>query len=218
MTDNIIHIPLKMPQPLAKQVAVLNLPPNPEYAEHPPLEPVYDPAAGDWLKRKREMIKQASRQQCHEWLAGLVLGINGVTRAQTEGREMAIWSMCRALPDLVWCEETMQAMWARTSFLPTPGECFEVFEAHVAPLLAEIAALERIARVLPPRPVVQTQPYEPPPAPEWPWAWAGSRDANRGPDGLVKGSQRFWDVQEPVRSVAEQIAALKAATPPQAAD
>lgn len=187
--DNIIHLPLKMPPDLAGQVARVSRPPDPEYAGHPPLEPSYNPAAADWLKRKRELIKQASRQQCHEWLVGLVFGINGVTKAQTEGREVAIWSMCRALPDLVWCEETMQAMWARTAFLPTPGECREVFEAYLAPLLREIAALERIVAAPKLRQVV-LPPYEPPVAPEW--ATKGS--SNRFEKAYLPGSRPISEI------------------------
>lgn len=204
--SNIVRITRAMPPKLADQVKRLNRHPDPAFADFPAPDIAHDPEAAEWLRRKRELVRQASREDCHDWLVLLSHGINGVAEDLLERRELAIWSMCRDLPDLVWCEETMQAMWKRTSFLPTPGECRELLEAHAAPLLAEIEALERIAHVPPPKPQTIAPPYQPPPAP----IWNQSRFIDR---------KALVDPHPPVRTVEEQIAALKAAPdPPQAAD
>jgi hypothetical protein len=196
----ITRLPLKLPPQLADQVATLARPPNPEFAGFPALKPIHDPAAGEWLRRKRELITQAVREDCHDWLLMLSHGINGVAEGVLERREFAIWSMCCDLPGLVWCEETMRAMWKRTAFLPTPGECRDVLEAYAAPLLREIEVLERIANTPAPKPRTILPPYEPPPAPEW----ITARAAERTP---------LFNPHPPVRTVAEQIAALQAGPP-----
>lgn len=220
--DNIVPLPLKMPLSLARQVEQLTRPLDAAYAGFPPLEPDHDPAAADWARRKREKIKQASRQQCLDWLTMLGDGLNGVTEEAVRKRALAVWMLCCDLPDLVWSPETLRIMWKRTPFLPTPGECHDVFTAYLAPLLREIEALESIADT--PPSVVRTKapPYVIPPAPEW----AGSGLAHRpSRSPLLDGADVAASVgsalkagpmsaligpRPPLRTVAEQIAALNA--------
>lgn len=206
--SNVIKLPLNMPPALAQQVALLNLPSNPEYAEHPPLAPEHNPAAGEWLRRKRELIKQATRDDCSAWFALLVFGINGVEETTCKLREEAIWDRCSDLPALVWCKETRRAIWDLTPFLPSPGECHKVLSAHLAPLLAEIAALERIAAAPPPKPPEILPPYQPP---AWTPEWAGSRHI---PGLGTSGDDTMPSFGESVRRVREQLAARQKDNPP----
>lgn len=200
--SNVIRLPLEMPPLLAQQVAALSWPPNPDYAGFPPLEPEHNPAAGEWLRRKRDLIKQASRDDCHEWLVLLGCGINGVDGSTLKLREEAVWDRCADLPALVWCKETRRAMWDRTPFLPSPGECHEVLSAHLAPLLAEIAALERIAAIPAPKPIAPPEPYQIP-------AWAPEWTKSRAVPGLGTGGADVPSLGESVRRVEQQLAARK---------
>lgn len=138
-----IMLPPEMPPDLSRQLALLTRPFDPDYESQPP-EPRYDPAAAAWLERKRSLLAPGERGLCYAWLAALAQGINGVTPELLGARGAAIWSMCQGLPGIVWCEATMHAMWARTAFLPSPGECREVLVGHAERLRREIRALERI--------------------------------------------------------------------------
>src|ERR1035441_2527380 len=167
---DVVQLPVSsMPYHLASQVWRLSQPPDPAYAGLPLIKPYPDPAAAEWLRRKREwMAERATREGCHEWFVSLCLGINGVTADAFHRREIAIWEMCQDMPLFVWSIETRRAMWARTSFLPTPGECREVFETYLVPFRREIAALEHIAYAEPePEPTRSSKRYVPPLPPEW---------------------------------------------------
>lgn len=154
--------------------------------------------AAEWLARRKALAAPGSREQCHAWMAVLVQGVNGVTESGALGREAAIWAMCHDLPAFVWCQKTVNELWARTAFLPSPGEAREVLAAYSAPLLKEITALEKIATATPPPRLEQAPPYVMPRAPEW----AFDRTV-RGQSGAV------FEAQPPQRSIEEQIAALK---------
>jgi hypothetical protein len=165
---DVIPLPLApMPDRLARQVWELSRPPNPAFRGFP-VEVYHDPAAKEWLRRKRELLAQrAERDDCHEWFVLLCLGINGITEDAFKWREAAIWEMCQELPAFVWCVETRRTMWARTPFLPAPGECHEVLVAYRALLTREIDALERIANANPAPAYKETPRYVLPRPPEW---------------------------------------------------
>lgn len=131
-----MQLPVKMPPRLAAQVAEIL---------SKPTTAVYDPDASDWLHRRRKLLAQATREDCQEWLLLLSNGINGVTEVDLSRRLVAIWEMCEDFPVIVYCQATRNAIREITNFLPSPGECHKVFSAHIAPLLREVTALERIA-------------------------------------------------------------------------
>lgn len=104
----------------------------------------YVPGAESWLADRRATATPGSRKACHAWVRAVIQGVNGVTPALAESRETAIWAMCNGLPAFVWCQATVRDMWAKTCFLPTPGEASEVLRACASPLHQEIEALEKI--------------------------------------------------------------------------
>jgi hypothetical protein len=211
MTDNIIQLPLKMSPGLEAQISLFNRQPDPQYADRDPLLPVHDPAAADWLQRKRKQLQPGTRDDCKEWLIRLVLGINGVSEEAFKGREEAVWERCADVPGFTWCKATRQTMQDRTPFLPSPGEVYAVLSEHAAPLKREIAALERIVSAPKLREVI-LPPYQPPTdTPEW--------TKSRGRPGFST-DPGIPSLGDAVRQVTEHLAALKKQEPssPEAAD
>lgn len=187
-----VRSPEDLPSDLAKQVRRI------VHLGSDAMIDFFDDAAF-WLKSRRELAAPGNRTQCHAWMTMLVQGINGVTETAAVGREAAIWAMCHDLPGFVWCQKTVNDAWAKTPFLPTPGEIREILTAHAAPLFREIAALEKIAAATPPPALQKAPPYEMPRAPDWVF------------DRKIQGpAERTLDIQPPQRTIEEQIAILKA--------
>lgn len=162
----------------------------------------YDPDAARWLQRRRALLVPGTHAQCQHWMQDLRGGYNDVSDALASARAAAIWQVCGALPGIVWSPATVRAMWLAHSAFPTPGEAHRVLRQHVALLLAEIAALDRIATAPRAVRVVEAAPYVIPPAMTKPamMALAGRhRDAPRRSVPLTPEALRLVREQSRLR-------------------
>lgn len=195
---------LALPDSLRRAVRVIR-------AAEPGSQPAiwHDPAATGALAQMAPHLAPADIKACERWLRKVATGVNVWEDRQLQLRVVAVWAMCGDLPASVWCDETVRAIWAATPYLPTPGEVRRVLTAHAAPLLSVRDALRRIEEAPPAPPVArEALGYAPPPsAPDW----VASR-AVRGSDGrgeAIANSSRWSGIHPPVRTVAEQLAALR---------
>lgn len=157
---NLVIIPHDMPNSLASKVASIRF--STEPGSTLPPQYFFDSDAAAWAERRRKLLQPGNREKCQQWMASMAACVNGLTDDVLAKREAAVWLRCYDMPEIAWCQATINIVTDRSPYLPTPGEVHAAMEQFLAPLRQEIEILDRLAKAPIEQPMLYpSEPREP---------------------------------------------------------
>lgn len=181
--------------------------------ELPVLPATYHPAAAPVAAAMRQALRPVTHAIVLAWLTDLASGIPvGRDGAPLAARAGAVFIACQALPSAVFSRETLAKALQTYEWFPSAAAVYKLLKAETDAIERRISGLEAIAKADPARVTVArpaAEPYAATSVPEWALQKrVRGRDTGRD-DG---GSRLDFGIRPhpPVRTIAEQIAAINA--------